>query len=84
MRNTTFTPDAMNDLQYWILHDSATAKRILELINDIQRNGFAAGIGKPEPLKGRKEFSRRITQEHRLIYTGDETSILIVSCRGHY
>jgi len=52
---------------------------------DIQRNGFMIGIGKPEPLKSRKAFSRRIDDANRLVYLGDsEQNLVILSCKGHY
>lgn len=61
------------------------AIRINELIKDINRNGSNQGIGKPEPLKYRKAWSRRITQEHRLVYNFDENKkLIILSCKGHY
>jgi len=69
----------------WQSEDKKTIIRINALIKDIQRNGFMMGIGKPEPLKGRKEISRRIDDTNRLIYTGDsEQNLIIVSCKGHY
>ncbi len=72
---------------WWQAQDRKMLKRINALIADIARNGNE-GLGKPEPL--RNEFSgywsRRITEEHRLIYqiTGDETEIRIAACRYHY
>lgn len=60
-------------------------KRINELVKDIDRNGLLNGIGKPEPLKHRKAFSRRITDEHRLVYNVDSNQNLIIySCKYHY
>ena len=56
-----------------------------ELIKDIDRNGLLNGIGKPEPLKHRKACSRRITDEHRLVYNMDSNQNLIIySCKYHY
>ena len=56
-----------------------------ELIKDSDRNGLLTGIGKPEPLKHRKACSRRITDEHRLIYYMDNIQNLIIySCKYHY
>lgn len=60
-------------------------KKINELIKDINRNGLSIGIGKPEPLKHRKAWSRRITKEHRLVYNLNENQdLVILSCKGHY
>ena len=76
---------AWDDYLYWQTQDKKTLLKINKLVKDIERNGLSEGIGKPEPLKYRKEWSRRITQEHRLIYHLDEKgSIVIVSLRGHY
>ncbi|MEG0706823.1 MAG: Txe/YoeB family addiction module toxin, partial [Cellulosilyticaceae bacterium] len=60
-------------------------KRINELIKDIERNGNE-GKSKPEPLKYEltRYWSRRITDEHRLVYSIDDINIYIVKCRGHY
>lgn len=65
--------------------DKKLFKRIKELIKDISRNPFD-GIGKPEPLKHELSgyWSRRINDEHRLIYKVTENTIYIVSCRDHY
>ena len=60
-------------------------KRINALVKDIDRNGLLSGIGKPEPLKHRKAFSRRITDEHRLVYNMDSNQNLIIyACKYHY
>lgn len=83
--NISFTPDAWSEYIEWAQKDKNVFRKINDLIEDIQRNGFMAGMGKPEALKGRKEFSRRITQEHRLVYIGDEKRNLVIkSCFGHY
>jgi len=85
--NIAFTTDAWVDYLDWVKDDKTVFKKINNLINDIQRNGALIGIGKPEILKYReeKEYSRRITQEHRLIYLTDENNNLIIkSCKGHY
>ena len=55
------------------------------LVKDIERNGLSEGIGKPEPLKYRKAWSRRIDWENRLVYNIDSNhNLLIISCKGHY
>ena len=62
-----------------------TLKKINSLLADIQRNGVMQGIGKPEPLKHRSGYSRRIDESNRLIYELDELqNIVILSCKGHY
>jgi toxin YoeB len=81
----TFTQTAIKQYMDWQLEDKKTLKRINELVKDIQRNGLISGIGKPEPLKGFKAYSRRIDDKNRLIYTGDgKQNLEIISCKGHY
>ena len=60
-------------------------KRINQLIKDISRNPFE-GIGTPEPLKGNLTglWSRRIDEEHRLVYVVEDSIVVLISCRGHY
>lgn len=80
-----FADDAWEDYIDWQLRDKKIVLRINELIKDIHRNGLNQGIGKPEPLRYRKAWSRRITQEHRLVYNFDEDkNLIILSCKGHY
>ena len=80
-----WTDEAWADYLYWQREDRKILKRINALLKDIDRNGYS-GIGKPEPLK--HEFSaywsRRITEEHRLVYRIEGETIIIVSCRKHY
>ena len=83
--NKLWTDDGWADYLYWQSQDKKTLKRINELIKDIERNGVLNGIGKPEALKYRKGFSRRIDETNRLVYAIDENRVLwIISCRGHY
>jgi toxin YoeB len=85
MDELTFTAIAWGQYMEWQTEDKKTAKKINELIKDIQRNGFIKGIGKPEPLRSKKAYSRRIDETNRLIYIGDENQNLrIISCKGHY
>ena len=85
MNNKLWTDDGWADYLYWQSQDKRTLKRINELIKDIERNGVLNGIGKPEALKYRKGFSRRIDETNRLVYTIDENGVLwIISYRGHY
>ena len=80
----TFSEHAWDDYLYWQFTDKSIIRKINELLKDIQRNGYE-GIGKPEPLKYQKAWSRRINQEHRVVYTLDESgSIFILSLKGHY
>jgi toxin YoeB len=80
-----FDEQAWEDYQYWIATDKKILKRINKLIKDIQRTSYD-GIGDPEPLKYDWSgfWSRRITKEHRLVYTVESNSILIPQCRFHY
>lgn len=73
------------DYLYWQKHDQKVIKRVNELIRDAQRNHFS-GLGKPEPLKAnlRGWWSRRITQEHRLVYRVEDEMLIIMQCRFHY
>ena len=76
---------AWEDYVYWQTQDKKILKRINQLIKDIDRNGYE-GIGKPEPLKYELQgyWSRRIDDEHRLVYRIVDNNIEIVSCRLHY
>ncbi|MDR0325445.1 MAG: Txe/YoeB family addiction module toxin [Oscillospiraceae bacterium] len=83
--NVTFTKKALEQYMAWQSEDKKTLNRINELIQSIQREGIMRGIGKPEPLKGRKAYSRRIDDVNRLVYIGDsERNMVIFSCKGHY
>ena len=85
MNNLTFQTEAWEEYLEWEEKDKKIFKRINTLIKDIQRNGFMSGIGKPEVLKIRKAYSRRIDEYNRLVYEGDEHQDLrIISCKGHY
>jgi len=88
--NLVWTPIAWDEYVAWQQEDDEVATKINALIKDIRRTPFT-GLGKPEPLRG--EFagwwSRRITQEHRLIYRvegkkGQDQRLTIVQCRYHY
>ena len=83
--NKVFSDVAWEQYLAWEIEDKKILKKINELIRDIDRNGNH-GIGKPEPLKHEVSgcWSRRITDEHRLIYSIDEENIYIASCGGHY
>lgn len=80
-----WTDDAWSEYLYWQEHDKKTLKRINALIKDIERNGPAQGIGKPERLKYQSSWSRRIDDTNRLTYRTDSNGFLhILSCKGHY
>ena len=80
-----WTEEAWEDFEYWTTQDRRMLKRILQLLKDIDRNGYE-GIGKPEPLKGDLSgwWSRRIDDTHRIVYREQDGNIIIASCCGHY
>lgn len=85
MNEFTFTAKGFEDYRYWQNQDRKTLKKINDLIEDIKRNGTMKGIGKPEPLRYRPGYSRRIDDKNRLVYDIDELeNIRIISCKGHY
>ena len=77
--------DAWEDYLYWQGQDKKILKRINQLVKDICRTPFE-GIGKPEPLKGNLTgfWSRRVDEEHRLVYAVEDSAVVVISCRGHY
>jgi toxin YoeB len=81
----SFEAAAWEDYQYWQKEDRMILKKINQLIRDIQRNPFD-GIGKPEALKNNLGgfWSRRITDEHRIVYCIHDDDLIIAQCRGHY
>ena len=82
--NLTFTPSAGDDDQWFQQQDRRLLKRINQLIQEILRSPFD-GIGKPEPLKGDLSgyWSRRINDEHRVVYSIRNQDVIIVACRFH-
>lgn len=84
-RRILFEAEAFEDYNTWAKMDRKIHNKIGEIIKDIERSPFS-GIGKPEPLKhGLSGFwSRRISDEHRLVYQVSDTEILIASCKNHY
>jgi len=81
----TFTPEAWEEHLYWQEYDKQVRKKVNKLIKEILRDPFT-GIGKPEPLKYEFQgcWSRRITDEHRIVYEVLEHEIIIISCKYHY
>ena len=83
----TWTEQGWDDYLYWQTQDKKTLRRINDLVKDIERNGIASGIGKPEPLRGDLQgfWSRRIDEKSRLVYNqAVDGALCIVTCRGHY
>ena len=85
MNTITFTQEALLHLKEWRASDPKILSKIISLITDIADTPFT-GIGKPEPLKYnlKGKWSRRITDEHRIVYEVKKTTTLILSCRNHY
>ena len=83
--NKLWQDEAWEDYVYWQTQDKKTIKRINQLLQDIERNGYD-GIGKPEPLKGDFSgwWSRRIDITNRLVYRINNGQIEIAQCRSHY
>jgi len=84
-REAVFHAEFREDLRYWVKTERKVALRILELVEAVLRDPFG-GIGKPESLKFVLAgcWSRRITQEHRLVYRASESRIDFLQCRYHY
>jgi toxin YoeB len=84
-REAVFHPEFQEDLRYWIETDRKVALRAFEMIEAIMREPFT-GIGKPEPLKylASGAWSRRLTQEHRVVYLVSDDRIDFLQCRYHY
>ena len=84
-RDAVFHPEFRQDLRYWVENDRKVALRILELMEAVLRDPFS-GLGKPEPLKFVLAgcWSRRITQEHRLVYRVSADRIDFLQARYHY
>lgn len=84
-REAVFQPEFLEDLKYWVKSDRKVALRVFKLIEDIQRDPFE-GIGKPEPLRhlAPGTWSRRITQEHRIVYLVRDKRIDYLQARYHY
>ena len=85
MRSVHFDSGAWEDFLFWLASDRNTARRIVRLIAEIQRDPFT-GIGKPEPLRGELSgyWSRRIDDQHRLVYRANDEEIKLLKARYHY
>lgn len=80
-----FSDHAIADISYWNKTDPAKTERIQRLLENVLDTPFA-GLGKPEPLKHDLKgfWSRRIDQEHRLVYKVEGDTVTVVACRYHY
>jgi toxin YoeB len=85
MKKLSFVDESWEDYLYWLKVDKKLFKRLNQLIKETLRNPFE-GLGKPEPIKYKYQgcWSRRINQEHRLVYKVLDNEIIILSCRFHY
>ena len=83
--NIIFSEIAWEEYEYWQQHDRKLTVKINTLLKDCRRSPFS-GIGKPEPLKGNLAgwWSRRINDEHRLVYRVTELGLEVAQCRYHY
>jgi toxin YoeB len=84
-RLAVFQPEFRQDLRYWVERDRRVALRVLDLVEAVMRDPFQ-GVGKPEPLKHvlAGAWSRRITEEHRLVYAVSANRIDFLQARYHY
>lgn len=84
-RESVFQPEFREDLRYWVETDRKMALRILDIVEATMRDPFS-GIGKPEPLKYllAGAWSRRLTQEHRVVYLVRDDRIDFLQARYHY
>jgi toxin YoeB len=84
-RAAVFEPEFREDLEYWVETDRRVALRLLALVEAVLRDPFQ-GLGKPEPLKylGSGVWSRRLTQEHRVVYLVEHDVVAFLKARYHY
>lgn len=84
-RLASFHPEFIEDLEYWVETERKVALRTLAIVQAVLRDPFT-GLGKPEPLKYLAEgaWSRRLTQEHRVVYLVRKDRIDFLQCRYHY
>ena len=79
-----WSDEAWEECLDWQKADKKILIKINDLIKSIERDGPMKGLGKPEPLRYRKGFSRRINDEHRLTYDVEDGILYVYSCKGHY
>lgn len=84
-REAVFNPHFIEDLRYWVETDRKLALRTLSLVEEILREPFQ-GTGRPEPLKylAPNAWSRRLTQEHRIVYLVRDDQVVFLQARYHY
>jgi toxin YoeB len=84
-RAAVFQPEFLEDLRFWVSENRSTALRVLTIVEAVLREPFS-GIGKPEPLRHLAPgvWSRRLTQEHRVVYLVGHDRIDFLQCRYHY
>lgn len=84
-RDCVLQDEFREDLRYWIAHDRRVALKVVDLIDSVMADPFS-GIGKPEPLRhlGPNTWSRRLTQEHRVVYLVSHNRIDFLQARYHY
>lgn len=84
-REAIFHTNFIDDLRYWVATDRKLALRTLALVEEILRDPFT-GTGKPEPLKylAPNTWSRRLTQEHRIVYIVQDNRVVFLQARYHY
>jgi toxin YoeB len=84
-RVAQYEVQAATDLRFWVDTNRKVALRLLDLIEAVRRDPFV-GLGKPEPLRhvGPNIWSRRLTDEHRLVYRVEGDRIVLLRARGHY
>jgi toxin YoeB len=84
-RLAVFHPEFLQDLRFWVRNDRRTAQRVLDIVEATLRDPFT-GVGKPEPLKFELAgaWSRRLTEEHRVVYLVSTGSVDFLQARYHY
>ena len=84
-RRAVFSSHCLEDIDHWVRTDRKTALRLVRLIRETLRDPFG-GLGKPEPLRGALSglWSRRLTQEHRLVYEVEKAEVRFLQARYHY
>jgi toxin YoeB len=84
-RVAIFQPEFLQDLRFWVKNERGVAVRVLDLVEAVVRDPFE-GLGKPEPLKYVLAgcWSRRVTQEHRLVYRVTDETVDFLQARYHY
>jgi toxin YoeB len=85
MRKIQLESKAFEDIQFWLANDRRLLQKIMKLMQEAQRTPFE-GLGKPEALKGDMSgyWSRRIDQEHRMVYEATDDLLIVHSLHGHY